>query len=116
VINMRFVKPLDQALLRELVPQHLAAVTLAENTVAGGAGSAVAEALAAAGLACPLLHLGLPDRFVEHGSREQCLADAGLDTPAVLAGIERWWQAQAPNLNSSRAATRMVAGVHSGPA
>ncbi|MGH8253140.1 MAG: 1-deoxy-D-xylulose-5-phosphate synthase [Steroidobacteraceae bacterium] len=115
VVNMRFVKPLDEALLRELVPQHAAWATLEENTVAGGAGSAVAELLDAAALNQPRLHIGLPDRFIEHGSREQCLTDAGLDTPAVIAAIERWWLPQARILNSTRAATRMAGGAHSGP-
>ncbi len=116
VVNMRFVKPLDEALLRELVPQHVAWVTLEENTVAGGAGSAVAELLDAAGLGCPRLSIGLPDQFIEHGSREQCLADAGLDTAAVIAAIERWWLPRARALNTGRAATRMTAAAHSGPA
>ena len=114
VVNMRFIKPLDEALLRELVPQHAAWVTLEENTVAGGAGSAVAELLDAAALGHPRLSLGLPDRFIEHGSREQCLADAGLDTPTVITAIERWWQPQARALNTGRAATRMTAAAHSG--
>jgi 1-deoxy-D-xylulose-5-phosphate synthase len=116
VVNMRFVKPLDEALLRELVPQHVALVTLEENTVAGGAGGAVAELLDAAGLAGPRLHIGLPDRFIEHGSREQCLADAGLDTANVLAAIEKWWLPQALRLNTGRPATRIVAAARSGPA
>ena len=116
VVNMRFVKPLDETLLRELVPQHTAWVTLEENTVAGGAGSAVAELLDAAGLGRPRMSLGLPDRFIEHGSREQCLADAGLDTPSVIGAIERWWLPHARGLNSGRAATRMTAAAHSGPA
>jgi 1-deoxy-D-xylulose-5-phosphate synthase len=116
VVNMRFVKPLDSALLLELVPQHAAVVTLEENTVAGGAGAAVAELLDAAGLAGPRLHLGLPDHFIEHGSRDQCLVEAGLDTPAVVAAIERWWLPQARGLNTGRIATRMAAAVHSGPA
>ncbi len=115
VVNMRFVKPLDEALLKELAAQHVAWVTLEENTVAGGAGSAVAELLDAAELGRPRLALGLPDRFIEHGSREQCLADAGLDEPAVIATIERWWQSQACNLNSGRGATRMTVAVGSGP-
>jgi 1-deoxy-D-xylulose-5-phosphate synthase len=115
VVNMRFVKPLDEALLRELVPQHTAVATLEENVIAGGAGSAVAELLDAAGLNLPRLHIGLPDQFIEHGSRDQCLVDAGLDTPAVVATIERWWQPLARNLNSGRTATRMAAAVHSGP-
>jgi 1-deoxy-D-xylulose-5-phosphate synthase len=115
VVNMRFVKPLDEALLKELVPQHVAWVTLEENTVAGGAGSAVAELLDGLELGRPRLAVGLPDRFIEHGSREQCLADAGLDEASVVAHIERWWQAQACNLNSGRGATRMTVAVGSGP-
>ena len=116
VVNMRFVKPLDAALLRELVPEHAAWVSLEENTVAGGAGSAVAELLAAAGLNRPCLHLGLPDRFIEHGSREQCLADARLDAAAVAADIGRWWLPLAGNLNSELGATRMASAVRSRPA
>jgi 1-deoxy-D-xylulose-5-phosphate synthase len=115
VVNMRFVKPLDEALLKELVAQHFAWVTLEENTIAGGAGSAVAELLDGLDLGRPRLAVGLPDRFIEHGSREQCLADAGLDEPAVVAKIERWWQSQACNLNSGRGATRMTVAAGSGP-
>jgi 1-deoxy-D-xylulose-5-phosphate synthase len=115
VVNMRFIKPLDAALLRELVREHLAWVTLEENTLAGGAGSAVGELLDAEALSRPRLNLGLPDRFIEHGSREQCLADAGLDTATVVGVIERWWLPQARNLNSDRAATRMAAGTRAGP-
>ena len=115
VVNMRFVKPLDEALLKEMVAQHVAWVTLEENTVAGGAGSAVGELLDSAGLGRPRLAVGLPDRFIEHGSREQCLADAGLDEASVVGHIERWWQAQACNLNSGRGATRMTVAVGSGP-
>ena len=115
VVNMRFVKPLDEALLRELVPQHVAWITLEENTVAGGAGSAVAELVDTLGPAHPRLYIGLPDRFIEHGSREQCLGDAGLDTATVVGTIERWWLPQARTLNSTRAATRMAGGAHSGP-
>ncbi|HEX7370800.1 MAG TPA: 1-deoxy-D-xylulose-5-phosphate synthase [Rhodanobacteraceae bacterium] len=85
VVNMRFVKPLDAALLLELARNHDAIVTLEDNVVAGGAGSAVAECLAAHGIGKPLLHLGLPDRFLEHATREQLLAEAGLD----VAGIRR---------------------------
>jgi len=110
VVNMRFIKPLDQALLLELVPRHAALVTLEENVVAGGAGSAVAEALDAAGLRGARLHIGLPDRIIEHGSREQCLQDAGLDGASVMAAIESWWRPQALNLNTGRPATRMKAG------
>ena len=116
VVNMRFIKPLDLPLLRELVPQHAAWASLEENTIAGGAGSAVAEALAADGLDRPHLHIGLPDRFFEHGSREQCLADAGLDSAAVRTTIERWWQPLAGRLNSEPAATRISGVAGSRPA
>jgi 1-deoxy-D-xylulose-5-phosphate synthase len=108
VVNMRFVKPLDEALLAALVPAHAAIVTLEENVVAGGAGSAVAEWLAAQGHEQPHLLVGLPDRFIGHGSRESALADAGLDTPTLSARIERWWQIQATRLNGARTTPRMV--------
>jgi 1-deoxy-D-xylulose-5-phosphate synthase len=88
---MRFVKPLDQELIAALGGLHRALVTIEENAVAGGAGSAVAEALTAHGLRLPLLQLGIPDRFIEHGSREDCLAATGLDARGLLDRIERWW-------------------------
>jgi len=62
--------------------------------VAGGAGSAVAELLSSEGVSMPLLQLGIPDRFIEHGSRETCLAAAGLDAPGLSSSIERWWGLQ----------------------
>jgi 1-deoxy-D-xylulose-5-phosphate synthase len=85
VANMRFVKPLDEALVLDLARNHAGLVTLEDNVVAGGAGSGVAELLHAHGLTTPLLQLGLPDAFLEHASREELLAEAGLDA----AGIER---------------------------
>jgi 1-deoxy-D-xylulose-5-phosphate synthase len=91
---MRFVKPLDAALVESVAARHRAIVTVEENAVMGGAGSAVAEALAAAGIQVPLLQLGIPDRFIEHGSRDTCLAAAGLDLAGLTASIERWWSAQ----------------------
>ena len=80
VVNMRFIKPLDEELVMSVAARHRAIVTIEENATAGGAGSAVGELLAADGVALPLLHLGIPDRFIEHGSREDCLAAAGLDS------------------------------------
>ncbi|HET8553395.1 MAG TPA: 1-deoxy-D-xylulose-5-phosphate synthase [Rhodanobacteraceae bacterium] len=77
--NMRFVKPLDEALILELAKSHDAFVTLEDNAIAGGAGTGVAECLAAHGVTLPILHLGLPDAFLEHGSREEVLTMAGLD-------------------------------------
>jgi len=88
VANMRFVKPLDAALVAELARTHDALVTIEENVVAGGAGSAVAEALAAAGIVIPILHLGLPDAFPDHGDPALLLAQAGLDAPGIAAAVE----------------------------
>ncbi len=94
VVNMRFIKPLDEALILEIAARHRAIVTLEENAVQGGAGSAIAEVLAAEGVNLPLMQIGIPDRFIEHGSRESCLAAAGLDEASLSAGIERWWSLQ----------------------
>jgi 1-deoxy-D-xylulose-5-phosphate synthase len=87
VANMRFVKPLDDALVAQIARGHALVVTLEENVVMGGAGSAVAESLAAQGIAVPLLHLGLPDRFVDHGDQGQLLASVGLSREGILASI-----------------------------
>jgi 1-deoxy-D-xylulose-5-phosphate synthase len=87
VVNMRFVKPLDEALIADMATRHDLIVTLEENAVMGGAGAAVAECLAAAGIVVPLLMLGLPDRFVDHGDQNLLLASVGLDRAGVLAAI-----------------------------
>ncbi|HWZ61381.1 MAG TPA: 1-deoxy-D-xylulose-5-phosphate synthase [Steroidobacteraceae bacterium] len=91
LVNMRFIKPLDEDLVLALARGHRALVTIEENATLGGAGSAVGELLAAEGILIPLLQLGIPDRFIEHGSREGCLTAAGLDAAALGASIERWW-------------------------
>jgi 1-deoxy-D-xylulose-5-phosphate synthase len=93
LVNLRFVKPLDEELIVRIAATHRALVTVEENVVAGGAGSAIAECLAANGHGLPTLNLGIPDRFIEHGSREDCLAAAGLDRASVESAIARWWQA-----------------------
>ncbi|MEO6968484.1 MAG: 1-deoxy-D-xylulose-5-phosphate synthase [Rhodanobacteraceae bacterium] len=87
VVNMRFVKPLDETMILELARTHEALVTLEDNAIAGGAGSGVAELLAARGVNVPILQLGLPDVFLEHGSREELLTEAGLDTDGIRASI-----------------------------
>ena len=92
--NMRFIKPLDEGLILALAARHRALVTIEENAVLGGAGSAVVELLAAEGVSLPLLQVGIPDRFIAHGSREGCLAAAGLDAAGLRASIERWWLLQ----------------------
>ncbi|NLG76917.1 MAG: 1-deoxy-D-xylulose-5-phosphate synthase [Xanthomonadaceae bacterium] len=95
LVNLRFVKPLDEELLLRLASTHRAIVTVEENAVAGGAGSAIGEMLATNHYALPLLHLGIPDRFIEHGSRDDCLAAAGLDETSIEAAIARWWRVPA---------------------
>jgi 1-deoxy-D-xylulose-5-phosphate synthase len=105
LVNMRFVKPLDEDLVIGLAARHRAFVTIEENATQGGAGSAVGELLAAEGLQLALLQVGIPDRFIEHGSRETCLAAAGLDAAGLTASIERWWTLQ------SQARMRSVGGV-----
>ena len=94
LVNMRFVKPLDEELVASIAASHRAIVTLEENTVAGGAGSAVLEVLQRIGSALPVLQIGVPDGFIEHGSREDNLVAAGLDGPAIRATIERFWRSQ----------------------
>jgi 1-deoxy-D-xylulose-5-phosphate synthase len=88
LVNMRFVKPLDGQLLTKLAASHDLLVTVEDNVVAGGAGSAVNEFLHAAGISAAVLNLGLPDECVEHGSREEVLADVGLDSEQIQAAIE----------------------------
>jgi 1-deoxy-D-xylulose-5-phosphate synthase len=96
LVNMRFIKPLDEELVIEIAKRHRAIVTLEENAVMGGAGSAVGEVLAAHGVLVPLLQLGIPDRFIEHGSRDTCLTAAGLDLAGISASVERWWTVENP--------------------
>ncbi len=95
VVNMRFVKPLDRVLVLEMAKTHDGFVTLEDNVVAGGAGSAVAELLAAENIQRPILHLGLPDRFQHHASREDLLAEAGLDVAGIRAAVLARWPALA---------------------
>jgi 1-deoxy-D-xylulose-5-phosphate synthase len=88
VANLRFVKPLDAALVMRLAREHDALVTIEENVVMGGAGSAVAEALASEGIVIPILHLGLPDAFIDHGDPAQLLAECGLDAVGIAKSIQ----------------------------
>ena len=102
VVNMRFVKPLDRTMLLELARTHQGFATLEDNVVAGGAGSGVAELLAAEGIAMPILHLGLPDSFQHHASREDLLAEAGLDPAGIrTALLARWPQLGATVLRAA---------------
>ncbi len=87
VANMRFVKPLDEELVLQLAADHEYLFTLEDNVVMGGAGSAVAESLAAHGITIPIYHLGLPDQFVEQGSREEILSMCGLDKDGIIRAV-----------------------------
>ena len=87
VANMRFVKPVDEALIARLAADHDAFVTIEESAVMGGAGAACAEAMARQGITRPLLMLGLPDHFIEHGDVPKLLAKVGLDAPGIEASI-----------------------------
>jgi 1-deoxy-D-xylulose-5-phosphate synthase len=96
LVNMRFVKPLDEDTVCRLAATHSCVVTLEENVIAGGAGSAVAECLAANGIEVAVHHIGIPDRFIEHGTREDCLNLAGIDAAGVEAQVLRLWSAHQP--------------------
>jgi 1-deoxy-D-xylulose-5-phosphate synthase len=98
VANMRFIKPLDVELVLELAKTHDALVTVEEGSIMGGAGSAVAEALAAAGCVKPLLNLGLPDRFIDHGDVTQLLAQCGLNAEGIAASIRQRYGKDQPRL------------------
>ncbi len=90
VVNMRFVKPLDEALLQRLAAEHRWLVTLEENAIAGGAGSAVSEYLAQQAIRTPVYHFGLPDEFIEQGERGELLSECGLDAEGILRQLAAW--------------------------
>jgi 1-deoxy-D-xylulose-5-phosphate synthase len=90
LVNMRFVKPLDTELIAEMASKHDLLVTIEDNAVLGGAGSAVNEYLAKAGLLTPVINLGLPDEFMPHGQRNELLADAGLSADGIIRHVEAY--------------------------
>jgi 1-deoxy-D-xylulose-5-phosphate synthase len=98
VANMRFIKPLDAALVAKLASTHDALVTVEEGAIMGGAGAAVAEAMAAAGIVKPILMLGLPDKFIDHGDPGQLLAMLGLDGAGIVASIKQRFAKEEPRL------------------
>ncbi|MGB5103205.1 MAG: 1-deoxy-D-xylulose-5-phosphate synthase [Steroidobacteraceae bacterium] len=108
LVNMRFVKPLDAETVLRLATNHACIVTIEENAVAGGAGSAVGECLAAHGVERELHHIGLPDRFIEHGSREDSLVMGELDAAGIERQVLRLWPAQRSALTVAGA--RQLAG------
>jgi 1-deoxy-D-xylulose-5-phosphate synthase len=104
VANMRFVKPLDVDLVLSLAATHDALVTVEENVIAGGAGSGVAETLAAIGETVPILHLGLPDRFLDHGDPAFLLEQCGLDAKGIAAAIDARFGVRRPDTRDRPAA------------
>ncbi|QWA12429.1 1-deoxy-D-xylulose-5-phosphate synthase [Sodalis ligni] len=90
LVDMRFVKPLDEELIESLAAGHEVLVTLEENAVMGGAGSAVNEFLMRKRLLVPVLNIGLPDRFIPQGSQQEIRADIGLDSVGILSQIQHW--------------------------
>ena len=93
VVNMRWAKPLDLELLFKVAAEHEALVSVEEGAIMGGAGSAVSEALQAAGIVKPLLQLGLSDTFIEHGDHAKLLALQGLDAAGIQAAVQRRFEA-----------------------
>ncbi|RNL61838.1 1-deoxy-D-xylulose-5-phosphate synthase [Zhongshania marina] len=106
VADMRFVKPLDTELIDALADDHALLVTIEENVIAGGAGSAVCEYLNQQGRWLPVLQLGLPDQFIDHGKHPQLLSDLGLDSTGILSSIQRR-AAAIPELQASLAAAAL---------
>ena len=90
VVNCRFIKPMDEVLLKELAHSSPALVTLEDNVLDGGFGSGVLEVLAKAGIEVPVKRFGLPDRFVNHGTREELFVELGLDAPAIAEAARGW--------------------------
>jgi 1-deoxy-D-xylulose-5-phosphate synthase len=91
VLNMRWVKPLDVELLAQIAQSHERLVTVEEGCIMGGAGSAVAEALQTLQITRPVLHLGLPDVFIEHGDPAKLLALQGLNGAGIEASVRQRW-------------------------
>ena len=89
VADMRFVKPIDQTLIQQLASSHDLIVTLEENAIMGGAGSAVSECLHALGLTTRVIQLGLPDHYIDHGDHAQMLHECGLDAVGIITNVNR---------------------------
>ena len=90
VVNLRFIKPLDEQLLLQLSANHHYLITVEENAIQGGAGSAINEYLTSENVTIPILNLGIPDRFIEQGTREECLAACGLDSSGIMLAIQNF--------------------------
>lgn len=96
VVNMRFIKPLDESMLLEMANTHDFFVTLEDNAIAGGAGSGVNEYLQFHQIMIPTLNIGLPDHNIDQGSREECLTEAGLDVPNIVKRINKYLEKSTP--------------------
>ncbi len=99
VVNMRFVKPLDDRLIFSMVKKHCLIVTVEENSISGGAGSAVAECLSKHNLTIPILHIGIPDYYQEHGSREELLEECALDVAGIVTSIQSYSKQEVPDIS-----------------
>ncbi|PTU30825.1 1-deoxy-D-xylulose-5-phosphate synthase [Stenotrophobium rhamnosiphilum] len=106
VVDMRFVKPLDVAMIHDLANENDLLVTIEDNVKMGGAGSAVNEVLMAQHMTVPVLNLGLPDHFIEHGTREELMAQIGLDASGILRSIQK--RLRAKDLDESVIAKKHV--------
>ena len=104
LVNMRFIKPLDEDLIVEMAESHEILVTVDENVIAGGAGSAVNEVLAAHGIPQLTLNIGLPDRLLQHGSRDDMLADAGLTSESIERAIRAYAEKTGTDCTSAKSA------------
>ena len=102
-VNMRFIKPIDEDLIVEIASSHELLVTVEENVVAGGAGGAVSEALSARGMQPKILFVGLPDRLIQHGSREEMLKDAGLTADQIEQEILAYLETGIPHTTAKSA-------------
>ncbi|GHT97542.1 hypothetical protein AGMMS49545_24000 [Betaproteobacteria bacterium] len=100
VANLRFIKPLDVELVLQLAKSHALIVTLEENALIGGAGSEVARLLTEHGINTPLLQLGLPDRFIDHGEQGELLAELGLDAQGIVESVLKTRKNHSPTKNS----------------
>lgn len=100
LIDMRFIKPLDRQAVQTTVQHYEFLVTVEENAIAGGAGSGVNELVAAMGKAIPTLNIGLKDTFIQHGTREECLQQAGLDAGGILRQITEFLDQGTPGNRS----------------
>ncbi|MDH3342936.1 MAG: 1-deoxy-D-xylulose-5-phosphate synthase, partial [Gammaproteobacteria bacterium] len=96
LVNMRFVKPLDEAVVKQIAESHELIVTLEENAIAGGAGSAVSEYLDSKSMNINILHLGFPDEFIEQGTQQEMLTDWGLDENGIRESILEQLNQQLP--------------------